>query len=372
MIAELIFWLSVGTPLYVYLGYPTVLIGLRLLLHRPIAKRPIEPFVSLLIPAYNEADVIEAKIRNSMASDYPAGRLEIVIASDGSTDSTVERARSLSDGDRIRVLMYPANRGKIPLLNDSVPALRGEIVVFSDAAALLYPDSIRQLVSNFADPAVGAVSGLYKVIKADESGEGKSEDFYWKYETFLKIQESELASVVGGHGHLHAIRKELYPYPPPGTINDDYVIPVSVLGKGYRAVYEPLAVVYEEAKEMSGFGRRVRIMAGNLQQMREIGTLLHPLRPLPLFFFLSHKAGRLLVPFAMIAGLVANLFLLDRPLYLGLFCMQTVFYLFALAGAVWQLKPKALTLPFYFTMINAAMFFGVYHALTGRRRMSWK
>jgi len=128
------------------------------------------------------------------------------------------------------------------------------------------------------------------VVKADEVNIGKSEDFYWKYETYLKVQESQIASTLGGHGHLHAIRKDLYPFPPPGTINDDYIIPVSVLAKGYRAVYEPTAIVYEEAHEMAGFGRRVRIMAGNLQQLREIKGLLWPLRPLPLFFHRSIEA----------------------------------------------------------------------------------
>jgi cellulose synthase/poly-beta-1,6-N-acetylglucosamine synthase-like glycosyltransferase len=372
MIAPLVFWISIAVPGYAYLGYPLVLLLLRTMIHRDVKKGRAEPSVSLLIPAYNEGDVIERKIRNSLALDYPAGRLEIVVASDGSKDDTAEAAQRLEDGTRVRVLAYPQNRGKIPTLNASVPELRGEIVVFSDAAAMLFPDSVRKLVENFADPEVGAVSGLYKVVKADEVDIGKSEDFYWRYETFLKVQESRLASTLGGHGHLHAIRKELYPFPPTGTINDDYVIPVSVLGKGYRAVYEPSAVVYEEAHEMTGFGRRIRIMAGNIQQLREIGTLLWPFRAMPLFFFLSHKVSRLLVPFAMVAALVANLFLLNEPIYLAAFCLQTIFYLLAISGTIWQLKPKTLLLPFYFCMINAATFFGFYHALTSRRRMAWK
>jgi cellulose synthase/poly-beta-1,6-N-acetylglucosamine synthase-like glycosyltransferase len=372
MIAPLVFWISIAVPVYAYLGYPVVLILLRSIIHRDVRKSPVEPTVSLLIPAYNEGDVIERKIENSLALDYPAGRLEIVVASDGSKDDTAEVAKRFDDGTRVRVFAYAQNRGKIPAMNASVPELRGEIVVFSDAAAMLFPDSVRKLVENFADPEVGAVSGLYKVVKADEVDIGKSEDFYWKYETFLKVQESRLASTLGGHGHLHAIRKELYPFPPPGTINDDYVIPVSVLGKGYRAVYEPSAVVFEEAHEMTGFGRRIRIMAGNIQQLREIGSLLWPLRAMPLFFFLSHKVSRLLVPFAMVAALMANLFLLDRPVYLAAFCLQVIFYLLAISGTIWQLKPKTLLLPFYFCMINAATFFGFYHALTSRRRMAWK
>jgi len=372
VLAKLIFWIAVLVPFYAYIGYPLVLLLLRLVIRHDVKKGPIQPFISLLIPAYNEDDVIARKIANSLALDYPADRLEIIVASDGSKDKTAETAQKLADGTRVRVLAFAENRGKIATLNASVPQLRGEIVVFSDAPAMLFPNSVRLLIENFADPAVGAVSGLYKIVKADEVDVGKSEDLYWKYETFLKIQESQIASTLGGHGHLHAIRKDLYPYPPPGTINDDYIIPVSVLAKGYRAVYEPAAVVYEEAHEMTGFGRRIRIMAGNIQQMREIKGLLHPLRPLALFFFLSHKVCRLVVPFAMLVALIANLFLLGSNLYFAIFVAQLVFYVLAALGAVWPLRPKILMLPFYFSMINAATFFGFYHALTQRRSMAWK
>jgi len=372
VLAQTIFWIAILIPFYAYIGYPLVLLALRLLIRREVKKGPIQPFISLLIPAYNEDDVIARKIENSLALDYPAELLEIVVASDGSKDRTAETAQRLADGQRVRVLAFPQNRGKIATLNASVPELRGEIVVFSDAPAMLFPGSVRLLIENFADPAVGAVSGLYKVVKADEVDVGKSEDLYWKYETFLKIQESQIDSTLGGHGHLHAIRKDLYPYPPAGTINDDYIIPISVLAKGYRAVYEPSAVVYEEAHEMTGFGRRIRIMAGNIQQIREIKGLLHPFRPMALFFFLSHKVSRLVVPFAMLVALIANLFLLGSRFYFAIFCAQLAFYLLAALGTVWPLRPKILMLPFYFSMINAATFFGFYHALTQRRGMAWK
>jgi cellulose synthase/poly-beta-1,6-N-acetylglucosamine synthase-like glycosyltransferase len=370
--AQIIFWLGIAIPFYAYIGYPLTLLLLRTILHRPVQKRPFEPSISLLIPAYNEADIIEQKIRNSLALDYPADRLDIVIACDGSADGTPGIAGKAARGTNVRVLSFPKNRGKIPTLNDAIRELRGEIVVFSDAPAMLYRDSVRRLMENFADPEVGAVSGKYTVVKAEEVAIGKSEDFYWKYETFLKTQESEVSSTLGGHGHLHAIRKELYPFPAPSTINDDYVIPVSVLAKRYRAVYEPKAIVYEEAKEMTGFGRRVRIMAGNVQQIKEMKGLMSPFRPLPLFFFFCHKVIRLMVPFGMVAALAANLFLLDSLFYFALLCLQLAFYAFALVGIVGRLKPKVLMLPYYFCMINTAVFFGIYHALTSRRRMSWK
>ena len=253
------------------------------------------------------------------------------------------------------------------VLNAAVPELRGDIVVFSDASAKLAPESVLRLVENFADPTVGAASGRYQVDRAGEVNIGASENLYWKYETFLKTQESQLASTLGGHGQLHAIRKTLYPYPPSETINDDYVIPVSVLSRGFRAVYEPAAMVWEEAREMSGFARRIRIMTGNLQQLRNV-----PLQPMPLFFFLSHKVLRLLAPFAMLAALVDNLFLLASPVYRALLYAQLAFYTLAACGLAGKLRPRALGLPFYFCMVNFAAFFGLYHALTHRKSMVWK
>jgi cellulose synthase/poly-beta-1,6-N-acetylglucosamine synthase-like glycosyltransferase len=365
-----------AVPVYAYFGYPATLLLLRRIMHREVKKRAITPSLSLLVPAYNEEANIERKIRNSLELDYPAELIEIVIACDGSKDNTARLAKALSEAaeaqGRVRVLDFPVNRGKILTLNAAVQELRGEIIVFSDASAILNRDACRKLIRNFADPRVGAVSGKYTVIKPHEVNIGSSEDFYWKYETFLKTQEAELSSTLGGHGHLHAIRAELYPFPPAGTINDDYIIHASVIAKGWRAVYEPEAVIREEAHEMTGFGRRVRIMAGNIQQLREIRPLLNPLRPMPVFFFLCHKGMRLVVPFAMIAAFIANLFLLGKPVYQALLAIQIIFYVAAVCGWMVRLRPKFLMLPYYFSMINAATFLGAYYAVTGMRRMRWK
>jgi len=371
MPAALIFWLAVGIPLYAYFGYPLVLLSLRLIVRRPVKKAPIQPALSLLIPAYNEARVIERKILNSLALDYPAGRMEIVVASDGSTDATEAIARRF-EANGVRLVTFAKKRGKMALLNASIHEMRGKIVVFTDASAMLAPDALRRLIENFADPSVGAVSGRYQVVRPGEVNIGASESLYWKYETFLKTQESQLDSTLGGHGQLHAIRKNLYPFPPPETINDDYVIPLSVVSRGFRAVYEPDAVVFEEAREMTGFARRIRIMTGNLQQLHNLPQLLRPLQPLPVFFFVSHKVLRLVAPFAMLGALAANLFLLRSPVYAALFCLQIGFYMLAAVELTGRLRPRALALPFYFCMVNAAAFFGLYHALTRRKSMAWK
>ncbi len=372
MAARLVFWISVATVFYAYAGYPLALLALQFFVRHPVRRAPILPSVSILIPAYNEEHAIARKLENTLALDYPADRLEIVVASDGSTDRTALIAQQFADGRRLRVLAFPGNRGKTAALNASVPQVSGEIIVFSDATAVLCSDALRQLVRNFADPDVGAVSGRYTVTQAGGSSTGASEDLYWKYETSLKILESSIASTVGAHGHLYAIRRELYPFPQAGTINDDYVIFSSVLAKGYRAVYDSSAIVYEEAREMAGFNRRVRIVAGNVQQLREIAGLIRPLHLLPLFFFVSHKLARLLVPLAMVAALSANLLLRGQPFYLATIYVQAGFYLLAAWGAQSCLRPKILMLPFYFAMINAAAFQGFYHAFTRRRGMAWK
>ena len=183
MTSELVFWVAVSIPLYAFLGYPLVLLALGLMIRREVKKAPIWPFVSLLIPAYNEARVIARKIENSLALDYPPDRIEIVIVSDGSTDETVNIARSAGG---VRVLALPKNRGKVAALNaGGAPAQRrnrGLLRCFGDPGARC----TRRLVENFSDGSVGAVCGRYSVVKPNEVNIGASEDFYWRYEAFLK------------------------------------------------------------------------------------------------------------------------------------------------------------------------------------------
>jgi cellulose synthase/poly-beta-1,6-N-acetylglucosamine synthase-like glycosyltransferase len=373
-----IFWASAAFIGYVYAGYPALLWLLTRLVRHPPEKRSIEPRVTLLVAAYNEAAVIEAKVRNALGLDYPPERLEIVIASDGSNDGTADIVRRSAENEgwgRVRLIAFPTNRGKITTLNEAVRQVTGEIIVFSDASSMLARDSFRQLVANFADPRVGAASGIYRVLKKDQAQLGYQEDFYWKYETFLKLQEAKLGCVLGAHGSMFAIRKDLYPFPSTEVINDDFVIPVRVLQQGYRLAYEPLAVAYEEAHEMAGFGRRVRIARGNVEQLAEIGGLLRPLRPLALFCFLSHKAGRLAVPIAMMLLAICNLLLLKSAVYQALGVAQVLFYGLAVGGALVALRPKVLRLPYYFCMINIALFACMYQAAQRRpsqsRSVAW-
>src|SRR5215475_2607398 len=360
-----LFWISVAFPLYVYLGFPLLLWLLQTLVRRAPRRAPVEPSVSLLIAAYNEAAVIADKIRNSLALDYPAEKLEIVVASDGSEDATAEIVRSFEaeSGGRVRLLNYPQNRGKMAVLNAAIPELRGDIVAFSDATSMLASDSLRILVQSFSDSRVGAASGVYRLLKQDQSQIGSQEDIYWKYETFLKVQEARLGAFTGAHGSLFAIRRALYPFPSENTINDDFTIPMRILERGHRVAYEPAAVAFEEAHEMEGFSRRVRITAGNIEQLREIKGLLWPPRPFVLFCLLSHKAGRLLVPVFMLIALATNIALRGQYPYNWLLLGQALFYSLALLGGAVNLKPRILRLPYYFCMVSAPLFGWIYQAL---------
>jgi hypothetical protein len=360
-----LFWISVAFPLYVYIGFPLLLWLLQALVRRAPRRQPIEPSVSLLVAAYNEAAVIADKIRNSLALDYPAAKLEIVVASDGSEDATAEIVRSFEaeSGGRVRLLNYPQNRGKMAVLNDAIRELRGDIVAFSDATSMLAAESLRILVQSFSDPRVGAASGIYRLLKQDQAQLGTQEDIYWKYETFLKVQEARLGAFTGAHGSLYAIRRALYPFPSENTINDDFTIPMRILERGYRVAYEPAAVACEEAHEMEGFSRRVRITAGNVEQLRELRGLLWPPRPFVLFCLLSHKTGRLLVPVFMLIALATNIALRGQFPYDWLLLGQAVFYSLAVLGGTIDLKPKVLRLPYYFCMVNAPLFGWIYQAV---------
>jgi len=369
-----IFWLSMAIVFYTYIGYPLLLVLLSKIKRKETEHELIMPHVSIIIAAYNEQRSIEQKLQTCLALDYDKEKLEIIVASDGSTDNTVQIAQQYAEKG-VKVFDYQPNRGKISILNDTVPQARGEIVVFSDASCMLEPDSIKNLVAHFADPGIGCVSGVYKVMNKEEAALGKSEDIYWKYETFIKVKEAEIGALLGAHGSLYAIRKKLYPPLKPGTINDDYIIPVRIIQQGYRMGYEPNAVAYEEAQEMGGFSRRIRIMAGNYQQMLEIKGFFRPVQFVPLFGFLSHKFGRVVVPFFMVMLLISNVFLLEFPAYRSVWYIQLAFYGTAVLGVMirqMNIKLKILQLPFYFCMINLAGFLGFYYAYFSRSNVVWR
>jgi len=367
-----LFWILLSLVAFAYVGYPCLLAALVRLFRRPPASADVTPTVTLLVPAYNEEHSLGPKLESCLALDYPRDRLQVLVLSDGSTDGTNAIASRYADRG-IELLAFEQNRGKLAVLRDGVARARGEIIAFSDAASRLMPDSVRRLVRPFADPAVGCVSGVYRVLRPEAAQLGEEEGFYWRYETFIKRCESELGSILGAHGSLYAIRRGLFPDLGPATVNDDYTVPVKIVAGGHRAVYEPGAVACEEATEMGGFARRVRIAVGNFQQLRLLGLLLWPPRPWLAFTFLAHKALRLVGPLCLAGALALNAFLPGR-LYAALLAAQIAFYALAATGAVrggrW-LRLRWLKLPCYFCMINAAYVVAAVRLISGSGRVRW-
>ena len=375
-VAILAFWTSVLLIAYGYLGYPLVIYVLGRIHERPNRRMDILPRVSLIIPAYNEARVIEAKIQNCMQLDYPKDKLEVLIGSDGSTDSTSQLILHAVTTCKVRGVIYSHRRGKAAVLNDLVRVASGEIVVFSDAASMLEPMSLQALVSNFADPQVGCVSGVYCVGKAERNLDAAQESGYWRYEKIIRVSESRLGGMLGAHGSMYAVRRDLFEPLDAAVINDDFVIPMTLLMKGYCCIYDTRAVAWEDAQEMAGFSRRIRIMRGNYQQIRLLlGKSGWLRRPLVLFQLLSHKVLRLLTPFFLFAMYGSSAWLLAYPGYRTAFAAQTFFYAAALFGLNSRLRAASMTViaaPYYFCMLNAAAIVAFCHIVSRKQNVVWK
>lgn len=328
--AEAIFWVSLLLILYVYFGYPALLWVWRHISHRAVRKVAWEPRVSLIVAAYNEGKHIERKIRNCLHLDYPQDRLQIIISLDGPSDDTEAMARKYRD--QVEVIHSPFHRGKAAALNAGVRAARGELVVFADARQQLDSQAVRELVANFQDPLVGAVSGELILLdsKGREAADGAG--LYWRYEKWLRAMESDIHSLLGATGAIYAIRRELYRELPEDLILDDMAIPLQIVFQGKRSVFDPSARAYDRIgpSEME-YGRKVRTLMGNYQLLAHMPELLLPGRNPVFFQFVSHKLGRLLVPYFLVALFVSNAFLLDG-FYLVSFLSQAFWYLLACAG----------------------------------------
>lgn len=332
---RVVFWLAVLLMAYVYAGYPILLWVLRRLLRRPVQKAPIEPSVCLFVAANDEAGIIEAKLRNSVAVDYPASRLAIVIASDGSVDGTNELVRAFP-APNVQLIAFPERRGKIAAINDGLRRVTSDIVVFSDANTFLRPDAIRTLVRNFADPAVGAVSGDV-VLVGERAALARSEDLYYQYERWLQHAESEIGSMIGVDGALYAIRRELFVPPPPDTILDDMAIPMAIVRAGARVVFEPEAFAQEHGSETASeeFSRKVRVVAGAVQFLMRPDSAV-PRGDLQLLLALvSHKTLRWLSPvFAAVAFAAAVLLAEESWLFLWAALLQAASLGAAVLGCI--------------------------------------
>lgn len=375
------FWLIVGFVLYAYFGYPLLLSIFTKLFNRS-EKVDSEnhydwPQVSLLIAAYNEEKVINRKIDNCLALKYPQNRLNIWIASDGSTDGTNEIVRKYSQMyENIHLLEYPRS-GKSGILNKALEELDSEIVVFSDANTEYASDAIKRLVSHFKNSNVGCVSG--RLIYRNPGGiiSGKGESLYWKYETMLKKMESKLGYVAGANGAVYAIRRELFEPFPPRTVNDDFTLSMRIVRKGYGSVYDDSVKVYEDVAPTmeSEFRRHIRDGAGHYIAIIHLAGLLNPFLGLRSFIYMSHRIFRWLVPFFLILLLAFNIILSNGLLYKFLLVFQCIFYFFAIIGWLCSksLKiPFFLYVPFYFCNLNLALFLGFFKAISNKQKTTWE
>jgi cellulose synthase/poly-beta-1,6-N-acetylglucosamine synthase-like glycosyltransferase len=377
--ATVIFWGCLALVAYTYLGYPLLVWGLSRVFNQIAVPRDVgdadAPKVSLLIAAHNEEAVIVDRLENALAMEYPREKLEIVVSSDGSTDTTVEVVRRHADRG-VRLQEFTRRRGKAAVLNASVPELQGEIILFSDANTQVDPGAVRKLVRWFRDPGVGAVCG--RLVLADPRTGKNVDSLYWKYETFLKQCEGRLGALLGANGAIYAIRKAAFTPIPDGTILDDFAIPlVAKLRTGCLIVYDSEAVAREETPpELAAeFARRSRIGAGGFQSLGLLWGLLHPRWGWTALAFTSHKILRWLCPFFLLGMLCSSLVLCGRPFFQVALVSQVLFYLASWVIAVLPLRCRflrPLRLATMFTTMNLALLAGFWEWLLGTQQGIWQ
>jgi cellulose synthase/poly-beta-1,6-N-acetylglucosamine synthase-like glycosyltransferase len=376
-VAGWVFWISIGLLGYVYAGYPLIA-ALRAYLFPKVPRLgSIEPTVSIVVVGFNEADRICERIENLLALDYPADRLEIVVASDGSTDETAERAAAYRDAGVI-VRSFATRRGKAAVLGTVVPTLRGEIVLFADARQRFEPETLRALVANFADPQVGAVSGeLVLAACGQTAAAGHGTSFYWRYEKFIRSSEGRSDSTVGATGAIYAIRRSLFEPIPDDTILDDVVIPLRIVRKGFRVIFEPRARAYDWASSTAAqeFARKARTVAGTFQLFARERWLFNPRSNRLWFETMSHKALRLALPALHAAVFAASFLLLDLWIFRVAFAAQSVFYAAALIGHAQRGAEKrsfVLTVPCAICLLCWATVVGFMRFLMKRQQATWE
>ncbi len=378
-----LFWLCLAVLFYVYIGYPLLIAGLAFL--RPAEKYQLAelPVVSLIIAAYNEEDVLEKKLVNAAELNYPRDRLEIIVAADGSTDATAEIAENFA-ARKILLSYSKARRGKLAAIANAVKKARGEVLVFSDANNFYPAYALDYLVQPFAEARVGAASGA-KHVRGEGDSLSTSESLYWKYESWIKQSESRLNTCTAAAGEILAVRKELFPQLPKDVVNDDFYILLHVLRAGYRMAYVPEAESWERVSQsaLEEVKRRTRISAGRFQALANSLRWLPWRNPLAVWQIISHKYFRLLIPFAMLLALFANIYLAiaqltgagtGSPLITWLLAAQIVFYLLAAFGRRIEQKGigKALYIPAFLVNSNLATLRGFFRHVRQKQGAAWE
>ncbi|RYZ55760.1 MAG: glycosyltransferase family 2 protein [Sphingobacteriales bacterium] len=378
------FWISLFTVFYTFIGYGIflyLLVCLKRLINGRVTAPSTDqlPSLTLVVAAYNEADILPDKINDTLRLSYPEGKLSIIFVTDGSSDGSED---VVANHPGIMLMHSPERKGKIHAIHRAMQMVTSEIVVFTDANTFLNPDAMKLIARHYADPKVGAVSGEKRVMIDAVSDATAGEGFYWKYESTLKRWDSELYSVVGAAGELFSVRTRLYEDVEPDTVLDDFMISMKIASNGYRIVYEPEAYAMEHSSENveEELKRKVRIAAGGIQSIIRLKSLLNPLRhPVLTFQYLSHRVLRWTVtPFLMIGCFAANVSLVIQrapELYHFLLYAQLAFYGAALVGyllAQRKMKVKAFFVPYYFCIMNYAVLAGIVRYFSKGQQAAWE
>lgn len=375
--AQIIFWSSAAMLFYVYVGYPLLVFAASRLRPKTIKRdENFEPTVSVIITAYNEERDIRRKLENTLLIDYPKDKLEIIVASDCSSDKTDDIVREFA-AQNVKLYRQMERRGKTSAQNMAVERAGGEIILFSDATTEYAADVLRQMLPNFADESVGCVAGKLIYIDESDSSVGAGARSYWNYETFIKESESRACSLIGASGCLYSVRRAAYK-PMYAEACSDFLIATVVYRQGLRTVYEPRAICTEEtnrhtAKEMQ---MRVRVISQTCTDLWRNREMLNPLKS---GFYgvelVSHKLLRYAVPFLLLLIFLSSLAAaFHSPFFEIVFALQAMFYTVALAAFPLEkngVKLKILAMPLYFVLANTASLVGFYKFLRGERYASW-
>ena len=364
---------------YHHAGYPLILryAGRRASTVPPAVPDEALPRITIIVPAYNEAAVIAAKIENLRTLDYPADRLDVIVACDGCSDATAgvaSAAAALEPVLRADIRDFPDNRGKVAVLNDVLGGPLGDLVCLTDASALLNPDALRIAAAHFADPRVGVVAGTYRFAETGTEGEAA----YWRYQTENKRREAALGALIGCHGAGYFFRAGLFRPLPDDTINDDFILPMSIAAQGYRGVYERriVATELEVASLSQDQRRRRRIAAGNMQQMIRLARVLHPRHGVLAFAFASGKALRALSPYLMVLALAGSIWLgIAGWAFFGVLALLQVLFYAAAAPKLLQPDrrwPRPIELIHYLVAGHWAALIGGTRYLLGMEAGRWQ
>jgi cellulose synthase/poly-beta-1,6-N-acetylglucosamine synthase-like glycosyltransferase len=374
---QAVFWLCILMLAYTYVGYPILVYVVARLFPREVKGGAIQPKVTILITAFNEESSISNKLENTLKIKYPREKLEIIVASDGSTDRTDHIVRGFADRG-VKLFRQEGRVGKTETQNNAVERATGDVILFSDATTRYQEDLFDALLPSFADPAVGCVAGRLVYVDDESTNVGKGLISYWSYETFLKTAESRATSLIGASGCLYAVRRSAYEPMYPEACSD-FLICTSIYRKGMRSVFAADAVCYETTNQRAGheLRMRVRVIAQTFTDLWRNRDMLNPLKS---GFYgiqlMSHKLLRYSVPFFLLIVFATSMLLaFHSAFFMGVLSLQLIFYILALGGWLVESTGRHLgpvAIPFYFVLANLASAVAFYKFVRGETYTRWE